>query len=147
MLKTCCETWLGHLNIKRFMAAYAAVFVWIVVAEMYLHGTCLKPLYEQTPQLWRTVEDMQNQFVWMLLGYLIIAKTFVYIYTRGVEGKGWREGARYGFLMSWIFGSFMAMSYVWMPISERLAVYWFILPFVVFIPAGILTALIYKPKA
>jgi hypothetical protein len=145
-LKNCCETWLGHLHIKSFVGAYAAVFVWMVAIEMFLHGTCFKPLYDQTPHLWRTPADMQANIGWLLLGYFVIAKTFVYIYTRGVEGKGWREGARYGVLMAFILGAAMAMSYAWMPISGRLAVYWFITPFVVLVPAGILTALIYKPK-
>lgn len=116
MLKKCCETWCKGLNIQRFIFANIAVFFWMVAADMFITHMCLMDTYQQTPELWRPVDEIQANVWWMLLAYFILAKVFVYIFTRGYEGKGWAEGARYGLLIGLFAGVSMAMSYIWMPI-------------------------------
>ncbi|MBI1362991.1 MAG: hypothetical protein GC134_03315 [Proteobacteria bacterium] len=148
MLKncTCYQHWMGHINPKRFIMAYVAVFVWLVASSMFIDHICLMDSYKMTPDLWRPMADIQANIWWMLLAYFLIAKTVVYIFTRGYEGKGWREGARYGLLIGFLVGVLSAMNYVWLPIAGQLAIYWFVGSVFMFVVAGILTACIYKPK-
>jgi hypothetical protein len=72
---------------------------------------------------------------------------FTYIFVKGHEGKGILEGVRYGIVIGffWVFvNSYNA--FVIVPIPYGLVWYWIISGFIQTIIAGILVALIYKPK-
>ena len=133
------------MNLKRFILAAAAVFVTTAVLEYLIHWVFLRAEYEATQQLWRTEAEMKTGL--MLIVGIITALLFVYIFTKGYEGRGLLEGVRYGL----IIGVFMMvprayMSYAVMPIPYSLALKWFLYGLVEFIVIGTVAAAIYRAK-
>lgn len=112
------------INIPRFALSAVVGFIFIFVTDFIIHGTILKDIYAQTPDLWRPEEDMMTYFPYMVAGQFLIAAITAFIFTRNYEGKGFQEGVRFGIMLGLLFSVMMSISYAWMPISTLLAVYW-----------------------
>jgi hypothetical protein len=134
------------LNKKNFILAMGGVFVFIFFFEWLLHGYLLKDQYQAMANLWRSPEDMKSKCLWFILGYLLIAKYFTFIFARGCETSGAGEGARYGFLMGLIWAGGAFIWYGVMPIPQFLLWSWVVGGLVESILAGIIAGLIYKKK-
>ncbi len=83
----------------------------------------------------------------MILSGTAVLYLFCYIFTKGYEGQGVVEGVRYGALM----GLFLAFptsvdAYVIYPLTQELAVIWFVTTLVGMMIAGAIFAAIYKPQ-
>lgn len=82
---------------KRFFAAWLAVFVVWMAGSFLVHGVLLHGDYAQLPNLFRTEEDSQKYFPWMILAHVMLSGAFVWIYSRGVAAKPWApQGLRFG---------------------------------------------------
>lgn len=82
---------------KRFFLTWGAVFVVWFLGSYLIHGVLLSGDYSRMPGLFRPMDEQQKYFGWLLLGHVIFAGAFVWIYVRGVEQKPWlAQGARYG---------------------------------------------------
>ncbi len=95
----------------------------------------------------RPEADLMRLFWVSLVGYFVITCVMVYIFSRGREGKGWMEGARFGALI----GLMMCGTSMWM-----YSVYPWELPalytdmfinIVVYTLGGIVISLVYKPAS
>lgn len=93
----------------------------------------------------REETEMMNLMWVQLLGYFVITCVMVYIFSKGREGKGWMEGARFGLLI----GLMMCGVSMWM-----YSVYPWELPafytdmfinIVVYTIGGIVISRVYKP--
>ena len=132
------------MNIKRFMLSVITLFVFLFLFDWMLHGWLLKTTYEQTASLWRTPQDMQQHFIWLLLGQYLIALMFCFIYTKGYEGRGVGEGVRYGLYVAILFTGPHLIAYAAQPIPLYLIGYWILGALSEFILGGIILSLIYK---
>ena len=83
---------------KRFVVAWAVLFVVWMAKDMVVHGMLLGTQYAALPQLFRPEADAQAYFGWMILAHVLLAGAFVWIYERGIApDKTWLEqGIRYG---------------------------------------------------
>jgi hypothetical protein len=83
---------------KKFIVALIVMFVAWMAESFVVHGLLLGADYAKLGNLFRTEQDSQQYFGWMLLAHVLIAGAFVWIYARGVEaGKAWLpQGARFG---------------------------------------------------
>jgi hypothetical protein len=71
----------------------------------------------------------------------------VYIFSKGYEGKGIIEGAKYGLIIGlivYLVGSYN--QYVVYPLPYGLVLKWFIYGTIELIIAGIVLVFVYKPK-
>lgn len=132
------------MNVKRFVFASLAVFVVGMILDFIIHNVILMGAYEALASIWRA--DM-NSLMWiMYVGSLIFAFLFVYIFTKGYEGRGIMEGVRYGLiigllmLLTGVFGQ-----YAMYPLPFNLVIQWFIFGMIEFVVFGVVAALIYKP--
>ncbi len=133
------------MNIKRYLLASLGAFVTFQLLDFVIHSVILMKTYQELSSLWR--QDMMSYMWVMYLASAIMTLLFVYIYTKGYEGKGAMEGFRFGL----IIGLFMQVpgvfgQYTVYPIPFNLALQWFFYGLVEFILAGIVVSLIYKPK-
>lgn len=133
------------VNVPRFLLAALAGFAFIYVYDYVLHVMILMDSYLETPQLWRSEEDMMAHGWWMYLTQFLTALITALIFTRNYEGKGIAEGLRYGAMIGALMGVIMAGSYAWMPISMALALSWLAGGFVMGLGLGVLYALLYRP--
>lgn len=134
------------MNGKRFILASIVVFVVYEILTWIIHTPILGRTYMELQHLWRP--DMMDKMWIMYVTAFIFSFLFVYIFTKGYEGKGVAEGFRYGLyigLLMNIVGMFN--QYAVYPVPLSLTIQWFIYGMIQFIIIGIVTALIYRPKA
>ena len=81
----------------KFFLAWLVVFILGMVFGMVVHGMILKPDYDQLRQIFRTEEDAQAHFPFLLFAHIVFAGAFAWIYSRGIEAKPWLvQGVRFG---------------------------------------------------
>ena len=125
-------------NKKTWFVSAAALFVATMAYDWYIHGTCLKELYEQTKRLWRPEAEMQAiATMWCPIYHGILAILIAMFY------GAWRNNQKMGAVGSancpykksilgfglWIglfTGTIAAAGYIWMPIPAELAQAWFV---------------------
>ena len=79
------------MNTKKFILASIVVFIVYEILNYVIHSFILGNAYMATASLWRPMEEMNSMMWIMWLGDLVKAFVFVYIFTKGIEGKGWAE--------------------------------------------------------
>lgn len=82
----------------RFLISVVVLFVLSMGLGFVVHGTLLSDQYGQLPSLYRTMEDSQNYFAYMIAAHVLIAIGLTWIYRMGREaGKSWlAQGIRFG---------------------------------------------------
>ncbi len=129
------KTWLG----------FAVVFVVVFLLDWLIHGGLLSSIYKETEHLWRAEEEMKMGV--MIIAQLFFAFFFTFIFSKGYEGKGIREGVRYGLYVSLMMNVPAAYgTYAVMDLPYSLPLQWFIYGTIEFIIAGIALALIFGKK-
>jgi hypothetical protein len=132
------------VNVKKGVLAILAVFAYIFLTDILIHGFALKGMYAATASAWRPEAEMQSNMLWMCIGQFIMAKYFVWIFAKGYEGKGLMEGARFGTLMGlFVVGTYF-VQYAVQPLTFELLAAWAILGTVQSIGAGVVAALVYR---
>ncbi|MCI0400230.1 MAG: hypothetical protein L0Y67_05145 [Gammaproteobacteria bacterium] len=135
------------MNMKRFVIACGAVFIFIFVYEWLFHGVLLRELYAQMPTLWRAEAEMHGYFHWLVIGQLWLAVLFCLIFVKGYENKGLAEGVRYGLLIGLLFIGPDMIFYAVQPLPAKLIVDWSIGGLLEMIIGGVIVAAIYRPVA
>jgi hypothetical protein len=132
------------MNVKRFVLATIAVFIFFQITAFIIHGLILNPIYQQMADVWRP--DMMSKMWIMYITSLIFSFVFVYVFSKGYENRGIGEGIRFGIIMGLLIlvvGMFNQYAVYLIPFS--LALKWFISGMIEYIIAGIIVSLIYKP--
>ena len=122
---------------KGWLISALAAFVVCMGYDMYIHGTCLKEIYEQTPKLWRSEAEMQALAPWCFAYHAVIAVLIAMFYHAWREnqtmGKAGSANCSYkksvlgfGLWIGLFTGTIAAAAYIWMPISAKLAQMWFL---------------------
>lgn len=132
------------MNTKRFVWSVIAVCLVYISTNIVIHSIILRPTYAALAQVWR---PNMVRLMWVMnLSIFIFSIMFVYIYIKGIEGKGWIEGLRYGLVVGIMMNIMNSGGqYVMYSITALLAVQWFIYGMIQFILCGLVLALIYKP--
>jgi len=84
---------------RKFLLGWLVVFVAWMAGSFVVHGALLGADYTALQgKLFRTPEDSHQYIPLMLLAHVLLAASFVWIYTRGREpGKPWTgQGVRFG---------------------------------------------------
>jgi len=82
---------------KKFLIAWAVIFVAWMAGSYLVHEVLLHDDYAQLPNLFRPEAEVQQHLPLMILAHVIMAGAFVWIYSRGVEAKPWlSQGIRFG---------------------------------------------------
>jgi hypothetical protein len=127
---------------KKVWIGFVVVFVVIAILEFIVNGVLLRGAYQETAQLWRPEAEMK---VWLFFVVYAFQAFFVsLIFSKGYEGKGISEGARFGFYVGMLLAVPMAYgTYGAMPITYSLALQWFLYGLVEFVIVGIVLALVF----
>ncbi|MDH3251254.1 MAG: hypothetical protein OEM41_00605 [Ignavibacteria bacterium] len=131
---------------KKIWIGFVVVFVVISILEFIVNSVLLKGAYESTANLWRPVAEMK---IWLFyVVYAFQAFFLTLIFSKGYEGKGVAEGARFGLYVGLLFAIPMAYgSYAAMPITYSLALQWFLYGLAEFVIVGIVLALVFGKQA
>ena len=111
--------------IKQISLATITIFIVWSILGFLVHGILLQPIYEETANLWRSMEETK-----MGLGYgvsLVSAFGFVLIYTLFVAPKSVSTALKFGFIWGIVAGVNAGFAtYAYMPIPEPLAWAWYL---------------------
>ena len=136
------------MNFARYVWGSIAVFVYIFFIEWIFHGLIMKAAYSEHMELLRPESEATAYFIWMLLGFLILAFGFCFIFVKGYEGKGCAEGMRFGFYVALAFSVPTSLiNYAVFPLPGNWIIAWLIGYPIIFMFAGAIIATIYKPKS
>jgi hypothetical protein len=130
---------------KKVIIGSLVVFVILEVMDIIVHGVLLMSAYTAMQDVWR--HDMMQK-MWILhIVKIVVAFMFVFIFSKGYEGKGIIEGVRYGFYIGLMLSMGYAFgSYVSFRIPHQIALQWFIYAMIEYILAGIGVALVFGKK-
>jgi hypothetical protein len=93
------------MEIKKFVIGLVLLFVAWMAGSFVVHGLLLGVDYTALQgKLFRTPEDSQQYFPFMLLAHGLLAAAFQWIYLRGHEaGKPWLgQGLRFGLAVAFL---------------------------------------------
>ena len=86
---------------KRFLISVVVVFVLLMAVGFAVHGLLLAQDYAQLTNVFRTPEDSQKYFPFMLLAHAVTAFAIVWIYLQGRQAKpALAQGVRYGLALA-----------------------------------------------
>ena len=106
----------------------------------------LSGLYEATAEIWRPDMDSKMWIMWITAA--IFALLFVHIFSKGYEGKGLMEGARFGLWIGLLLSIPMGYNtYAIFPIPYSLVFLWFLFGTIQVTICGIVAACLYKSAA
>src|SRR6266403_5149382 len=130
---------------KRFVLAFIAAYIFIFLWGWLLNGVLLKDIYVQTPNLWRSQDEMMSLFHWIIIGQALIVFAFVMIYASGFAGGGVIAGIQLGVLLE-IAAIGMRMGvYAVQPFPGKLLIYASIGGLIEMIITGAIVGAICKP--
>jgi len=122
---------------KTCIISFIAVFIFLNLYSMLVHGNLLMADYEMTPELWRTPEEMEAFGAWWPLYYALLAMILCCWFkkTKACMGpcnkdaekpnSSMAAGVCFGVKLGVLMGLMMGSSYLYMPVSLDLAVKWF----------------------
>lgn len=84
--------------VKRIAISVVAVFVALMARGLVVHGMLLGPDYAQlVPAMFRSPQDSQKYFGFMIAADLLMAAGITWIYRAGRDGRPWLgQGLRFG---------------------------------------------------
>jgi hypothetical protein len=131
---------------KKFWTGFVVVFVAMEIMMFLIHGVILGSAYQATKSVWRP-DMMSLMWIYHVLA-VIGAFFFTFVFSKGYEGKGVMEGARYGLYMGiWMSSGMAYGSYAMINIPYSLALQWFIYGVIEYIIYGVMLALVYGKQA
>lgn len=82
---------------RRFVTAWAVVFVAWMLGSFAVHGAMLADDYQRLGGMMRAPADAQNYFHYLILAHVLLSGAFTWIYSKGVQAADWfGQGLRFG---------------------------------------------------
>ena len=130
---------------KKILIGTAVVFVAVSVLDYLIHGVMLQSAYEATKDVWRP--DMESKMWIFSVVSLVGSFFFSFIYSKGYEGKGIAEGARYGLYVGiWMSIGMAYGTYAMIAIPYSMAIQWFLYGIIEYVIGGVLLAMVFGKK-
>jgi hypothetical protein len=129
---------------KRFIIAFIAAFIFIVLWGWFFNGVLLKDASAEVQNLFRPREEIISLFHWIIIGQAGLALSFVMIYASGFAGGGIAAGVRLGIMLEILAIGPRSMIYATQPFPAKLLVLISIGGFIEMIVTGLIVGAIYK---
>ena len=130
---------------KRFVIAFIAAFIFIVLWGWFYNGVLLKDVFAEAQSLFRSRDEMMSLFYWIVIGQAGLAFTFVLIYASGFAGGGIATGVRLGIMLELLAVSARCAIYATQPFPAKFLVLTSVGGFIEMIVTGVIVGAIYKP--
>jgi hypothetical protein len=133
---------------KKFLIAWAVIFVAWMIGSFTVHGALLSADYAQLPNLFRPEADAQQHFPLMILAHVLLAGAFVWIYSRGAEAKPWlAQGLRFGLAVALltIVPTYM-IYYVVQPMPAVMVAKQIVFDGILLLILGVIVAFLYRSQ-
>lgn len=128
---------------KKFISSAILMIVWVNLFACLWHGFVMSKMYQQTANLWRP----EMRAVELNLGLSITAIVAAYIFMKGYECAGWREGLRFGIIMTALFSGIGLITHATQPIPYMIIVMWSLGDLITYSVGGIMLSALYCKMA
>ena len=119
---TCPITGFNFFFNKKLLIASIIMIVWSNLFAWIWHGNVMKEAYSQTASLWRPEQEMILSS--LNGGMILIGFIASYIFLKGYEGKGIKEGIRFGVLMGLLFFGVGLITHATQPVPFSIIAMW-----------------------
>ena len=135
------------MNTQRYVTGSLAVFLFLFLVEGLFHGVIMADTYAANSELLRPEADANSYFIFMILGFLVFAFGFSFIFIKGYQGRGIMEGVRFGLYTALTFSVGTSLiNFAVYPYPASWLIAWIIAYPIIMMGAGAVIALVYKPK-
>ena len=137
-------------DIKRKLVGGLVLAVLYCAMDMFFHHVCMGSFYERTMNLWRPMEETRGLMGFAYVGYLLFGFIFYCVYGFGFEADKakWIQGLKYGIIVAVLIkGAGGLLMFPFVPYPGKLIFDWFLIGLVEYALLGIVTGLLFKPKA
>ncbi|MDX1507601.1 MAG: hypothetical protein R3358_04935 [Woeseiaceae bacterium] len=134
---------------KNFLISWVVVFIAWMAGSFLVHGFLLQSGYAALPNLFRTEAEAGQMFPLMLLGHVMLAGAFSWIYLRGKENKPWLpQGIRYGVAIAFLGPIPMyTIYYVVQPMPADFTIRQIVFDSILVIVLGVIVAFVNRDSA
>ena len=134
------------INVGRYIVISILVFVEFFFIEQFQHTYFLGSSYSARSDLMRT--QGIDIIALNVFGRLIYSFLFCYIFVMGYEGRGIREGLRFGIIISaFLWFPKMIFEYANMNLPGSWPLFWFLFGVISSIIGGVICAFIYRESS
>lgn len=135
------------VNVSKYLSSIIAVFIFIFIYELIIHGFLFNSLYRQTPQVWRSPEEMQANMPILMLFQLALSVVASFIFSQLFKEGGTWNGLVFGLYFGIIAAILNASWYLFLPVSTTLGWGWFITSLIEGLGIGLILGSIYRNRA
>ena len=130
---------------KKLWLGFVAVFVTTEILNFLVNGLILGSTFQSLQNIFR--QDMMSK-MWIYHVIMVVGSFFfVFIFSKGYEGKGIGEGVRYGLYIGiWMSIGMSYGTYAMIAIPYSLALQWFIYGVITYVIMGVVLSLVYGKK-
>jgi len=132
---------------KRFIVAFLAAFIFIVLWGWFFNGMLLKDVSAEVQSLFRPREEIMSLFHWIIIGQAGLALAFVMMYASGFATGGIAAGVWLGIMLEILAVGARCAIYATQPFPAKLLVLISIGGFIEMIVTGVIVGAIYKSAA
>lgn len=114
------------MNFRRYLLSAFALFVFIFLYEMLVHGFILMGMYEATANVWRSFDEMRANMPLSMLFQLALAAWTAFAFSQLFRNGGVKDGLRFGLFFGVFAGILMATWYLWLNVPAALGFSWLV---------------------
>lgn len=127
---------------KKFVIGFILMAVWLNIFSWFWHGKMMTEIYASTANLWRPEAEMRGDLIG--LGLLVSAFFSTFIFMKGYEGTGMREGIRFGIIIAFLFLGSTIIAYATQPIPKTVITLWFLGDLLAYIIGGVFLGFVFE---
>jgi hypothetical protein len=134
----------NKVNIKRYIVATIALFLFIFLYEGIVHGYLLLGEYLQTSTIWRDFDQMETDLPLAMCFQFALSAWLAFVFTQIYEEGGLRKGVLFGIYFGVFAGILTASWYLWLPVPAKLGLSWFVSSILEGLGGGLVLGSIYR---
>ena len=118
------------------------MIVWTSLFSWFWHGKVMKEAYIATASLWRPEAEMIGGALHG--GMALSAVIATYIFIKGYEGRGIKEGLRFGIIITLLFSGCLLIAHATQPIPMSIIQMWALGDLIMYSLGGVLLGMLMK---
>lgn len=130
------------MNMKRFVPATIAAFVFVFFYEFLVHGYLMMGFYEQTAEVWRPEEE-SNMFV-MFISQLLFAAALAFFYPIVGLDDECKKALPFGVGLGLVMAMPELSTYGYLPIPITISLLWALIAFMKALAASYIVSKVYN---
>lgn len=131
------------MNFRRYLLSTLALFAFIFMYEMLIHGFILLRMYEATANVWRNFAEMESNLPLAMCFQIMLSVWTAFVFSQVYPEGGIKNGLIFGLFFGGFAGILTSSWYLWLKVPAKLGISWLISGIVEGLGGGFILGLIY----